>query len=80
MLEVFVFAGLAEKVGAASVRLEVNAPIKVSEMKRTFATMFPETADQLPGCFAAVNQSYVDDDAIIQTGDEVALIPPVSGG
>ena len=28
----------------------------------------------------AVNQSYVDEHYALQPGDEVALIPPVSGG
>ncbi|GAB4312212.1 MAG: hypothetical protein Kow0059_02580 [Candidatus Sumerlaeia bacterium] len=29
---------------------------------------------------AAVNQSFVNDGAVLDDGDEVALIPPVQGG
>lgn len=28
----------------------------------------------------AVNEEYADNDTVIQEGDEVVLIPPVSGG
>jgi molybdopterin converting factor small subunit len=37
------------------------------------------TLKQAPG-LVAVNHSYVRLDTILQDGDEVALIPPVSGG
>ena len=35
---------------------------------------------QIKGYMIAVNQEYATDDQVIKTGDEVAIIPPVSGG
>ncbi|MCI3920701.1 molybdopterin converting factor subunit 1 [Paenibacillus sp. TRM 82003] len=81
MLNVLVFAGLAETVGAPSVALDgVDAPLKVSELKAAVAARYPAAADQLAACFAAINQSFADDEAVVKPGDEVALLPPVSGG
>lgn len=80
MLNILLFAGLAETVGASSVRLDVDMPAKVSRVKSALAAMYPAAEAQLAGCFAAVNQAYADDEAVIHAGDEVAFIPPVSGG
>lgn len=80
MLKVMLFAGLAEAAGERSVELSVELPVQVSEVKRLFAERFPEAARQTAVSFAAVNQEYADDEAFIRDGDEVALLPPVSGG
>lgn len=80
MLNILIFAGLAEAVGASSVRLETTLPATVADAKRDFAAAYPAAADRLASCFAAINQEYADDAAIIRSGDEVAFLPPVSGG
>ena len=36
--------------------------------------------DMAPSLMVSVNQAYVERDAELQDGDEVAFIPPVSGG
>lgn len=80
MVQVVVFAGLAEAAGERAVELPVELPAKVSDVKRAFAERFPAAAEQVKGCFAAVNQAYAGDEETIRPGDEVALLPPVSGG
>ena len=40
----------------------------------------PVIADLLPRCAVAVNHEYATDDQPLHPGDEVAIIPPVSGG
>jgi molybdopterin converting factor subunit 1 len=74
------FAGLAEAVGAPSVELDMETPAKVADIKRVLAARYPSIKPLLAVSFAAVNQAYAGDEAVIQAGDEVALIPPVSGG
>lgn len=79
-MNILVFAGLAEAVGAAAIRLDVELPASVADVKKVFAEAYPEAAGLLASCFAAINHAYANDDAVIRPGDEVALLPPVSGG
>jgi molybdopterin converting factor subunit 1 len=71
------FAGLRERAGAAEHELELAAGA-------TAADVWPALAGRLgkrpEGVLVAVNKRYVSDDASLSDGDEVALIPPVSGG
>ncbi|WP_199619118.1 molybdopterin converting factor subunit 1 [Paenibacillus alkalitolerans] len=79
-MKILLFAGLAEAVGEPSFEADVKLPASVSELKAALVAAFPSTADIVDSCFAAINQSYADDEAIVREGDEVAFIPPVSGG
>jgi molybdopterin converting factor subunit 1 len=80
VLNILVFAGLAEAVGGAEAEIAAEAPITVADLKRRFADTYPGTESVLATCFAAVNQTFADDDTVIEEGDEVAFLPPVSGG
>ncbi|HZG88225.1 molybdopterin converting factor subunit 1 [Paenibacillus sp.] len=79
-MNILLFAGLAEAVGAATVRLNVELPASVADAKKALADAYPEAAKLLDSCFAAINHAYANDDAVIRPGDEVAFLPPVSGG
>jgi MoaE-MoaD fusion protein len=67
------FAGLRELAGRPSLELEDVA---------TVADVWPrlELGDEPGGLLYAVNREYVSVDHTLADGDEVALIPPVSGG
>jgi MoaE-MoaD fusion protein len=66
------FAGLRERAGWS--RREVDAA--------TVADVWPALGlgDEPAGLLYAVNKEYADRDRALNPGDEVALIPPVSGG
>lgn len=78
MLTVHLFAAAAERVGAS--RDELPHPPTVGHLRRALADTRPSLADLLPRCAVAVNHEYADDDQLLHAGDEVAIIPPVSGG
>ena len=65
------FAGLRERAGRA--RLELDDVARVEDV-------WPKLGDEPPGVLYAVNRSYVEPGHELADGDEVALIPPVSGG
>ena len=69
------FAGLRERAGTD--RREVDLPDGV-----TVADLWPalELGDEPSGLLYAVNRAYAERTERLAAGDEVALIPPVSGG
>jgi molybdopterin converting factor subunit 1 len=69
------FAGLRERVGAAERELELPDDAQVADVWRELAL-----GDEPAGLLYAVNRSYVDREHVLADGDELALIPPVSGG
>lgn len=79
-MKILLFAGLADAVGRPSVEVDVTSPVKVKELKRLVAETHPAAKNGLETCFAAINQDYADDEAVVEANDEVAFIPPVSGG
>jgi molybdopterin synthase catalytic subunit/molybdopterin converting factor small subunit len=69
------FAGLRERGGAAERELELPDDSRVADV---WAEL--DLGDEPAGLLYAVNRSYVERDRTLDDGDEVALIPPVSGG
>jgi molybdopterin synthase catalytic subunit/molybdopterin converting factor small subunit len=67
------FAGLRDRAGVA--RLEIDGVERVGDV---WAKL--DLGDEPAGLLYAVNREYADPDQPLRDGDEVALIPPVSGG
>src|ERR687883_627369 len=74
-IQVRLFAALRERAGTAEVQLELPEGAVVGDALKRFAAV----ADGVI-VVAAVNQQYADADTPLHAGDELALIPPVSGG
>ena len=69
------FAGLRERAGASSRPLELGDGAVVADVWAALGL-----GDEPPGLLYAVNRAYAGREAPLADGDEVALIPPVSGG
>ena len=69
------FAGLRERAGTGARELELPQGATVADV---WAAL--ELGDEPPGLLYAVNRRYAATDTEIREGDEVAVIPPVSGG
>jgi molybdopterin synthase catalytic subunit/molybdopterin converting factor small subunit len=73
VVSVRLFAGLRERAGASHVDVDLPDGATVADL---LAAM-----DLAPrSCVAAINREYAEPAAPIAAGDEVALVPPVSGG
>ena len=69
------FAALRERAGAGVVELDVPDGATVGDVWPRL-----ELGDEPPGLLYARNRSYVERTEALAAGDEVAVIPPVSGG
>jgi molybdopterin converting factor subunit 1 len=69
------FAMLRERAGAPEVTLELPEGARVRDALDSLAGL----AEGIP-LVMAVNREYADSDRVLDSGDELALIPPVSGG
>ncbi len=79
MIRVLLFGAAADRAGTREVELPVD--------DGTLAELWPLLAERHPGLVPmrdtlafAVNGEYARMDAEVSSGDEVAVLPPVSGG
>lgn len=74
------FARLREIAGAEELEREVPVGSTLSGVWQALAVEFPAIAPYRKSVSGAVNADYARLDAAVTDGDEVAFLPPVSGG
>ncbi len=80
-LTVQLFANLAESCGARQVELcGLPQPLTAALVMDAFVQRFPQIDAMRDSIMFAVNAEYVSLDHPVTPSDEIALIPPVSGG
>lgn len=80
MVQIVLFAGAREIVGASSLQLSLDDPSTVADLKERLREQYPSMHLLLDRSVVSVEQQYVSDDKPLYHGAEVGLIPPVSGG
>lgn len=78
-INIKLFGITREIVGKMSLETDLQENISVGELLQTLKKSYPEL-EKLTSLMIAVNSEYVNEKAVLQVNDEVALIPPVSGG
>lgn len=79
-IHVKLFAAARELAGVDEITVDVAVPTTVANVREALAAAAPVVAPLLGHAVFAVNQEYAADTHAVLDGDEVALIPPVSGG
>ena len=74
------FARLAELAGTREMQLDIGEGLTAGDAYRLLAQRDGSLAGFESSLAYAVNQEYVGAEAMLKAGDELALIPPVSGG
>ena len=77
------FAALREQVGRSTLEIDAIEPANVCGLLAALRHRFDEAAFgalRAPNIRVAVNQELVDSDAVLRDGDEVAFMPPITGG
>ena len=78
-LSVRLFASVREALGSNSLTLDLADGATVGNLLGELKDRFPQMRD-LPAAMVSVNLEYVGEDHPLRENDQVALIPPVSGG
>lgn len=79
-VRVLFFGILKDLVGRASDSLELREGATVAEVLEHYESRIPKIRAVLPSIALSVNQQYSGPGVILGNDDEVALLPPVSGG
>ncbi len=79
-VRVLFFGVLKDLVGCSSETLELADSAQVEAVLQHYSRQAPRFAAMLNSLALSVNQEYATAEAILRAGDEVALLPPVSGG
>jgi molybdopterin converting factor subunit 1 len=74
------FARLRDIAGAAELSRDLSPGTTVGDLWRQLAGEFPAFAGYERSISSAVNADYAKMDRVVGDGDEVAFLPPVSGG
>ena len=77
---ILAFARLRDVVGSPRLVRAVPEGATVESVWRALAAEFPAAAPHRAALSAAVNASYAKFTTPVAEGDEVAFLPPVSGG
>jgi len=79
-IKVLFFANCSDIVGCKESEREVAEGATVGSFKQDLITQYPDLLGLQNVLSVAVNTEYVDDLTALKAGDEIAFIPPVSGG
>lgn len=74
------FAGQRDIVGAGELQVQIEADATVGVVWEQLSTRYPRLAGYTGRMLYAVNQEFSTPATTLRDGDEVAFIPPVSGG
>ena len=74
------FARLRDLAGSGELMREIPGPATVQTVWRSLATEIPALGEYERTLSVAINAEYSRMAAPVQDGDEVAFLPPVSGG
>ena len=74
------FAILRDKAGVAEMQLAIVDGTSVAEAMESILQQHPQLRPFSNRVAFAVNLSRVDRQTVLKDGDELALLPPVSGG
>lgn len=79
-MRILFFAQLKDATGCDSAELKAASALNTEQFWAELLKQFPKLAAHRKSVRLARNQEYARPDVRFMDGDEVALIPPVSGG
>ncbi len=79
-LSIKLFASIRQAMNSDEIKINIDNKITVLQMKEIIFETFPNLKKLNIPFFVAINHKYSKDSDVIDTNDEIALFPHVSGG
>jgi len=82
-VSVLFFAKVREITSKSSIDIEFTSQVKLADIINQILELYPTLKQIQNNLIIALNQNYIDnlDETLsLKEGDEIALIPPISGG
>src|SRR2546423_11620645 len=79
-IKVLLFGQLKDIIGKDTENLELQTGSRLSDLMAHYAGQFPKFKPMAGSIACSVNQEYATSSRQLHDGDEVGLLPPVSGG
>ncbi|MGQ4807700.1 hypothetical protein NKDENANG_01055 [Candidatus Entotheonellaceae bacterium PAL068K] len=79
-ITVKLFALMRENVGTDTIDLVLPEGVDIAQALAVLQHQYPVLEPYLDNVRLSLHMEFVDAEMILHTGDELALIPPVSGG
>ena len=79
-INIKLFAIYRERIGQSYLELSLPDNSTLDSAIESILEAFPRLEPLITNTIFAVNQEYVDGSHLLKSGDELVLIPPVSGG
>ncbi|OGL43496.1 MAG: molybdopterin converting factor subunit 1 [Candidatus Schekmanbacteria bacterium RBG_16_38_10] len=79
-IKVKFFALISEKIGAREINIEIKDGMTLEILWEELKNSYPVLKNINSSLLFSINHEYASLDSLLKEGDEIALIPPVSGG
>ena len=79
-VNVRLFAGLHDMIGKRDVTLDLPDGATIGQLRDRLGEEYPIVQPFLTTLVCAVDEEYVPSEHVLRDGEDVALIPPISGG
>ena len=79
-IKIRLFARLRDICGSGEIVRNLPTGAMVEDVWKLLTDEYPALASHTSSISSALNTEYVKQDAVVHEGDEVAFLPPVSGG
>ncbi len=79
-IQIKLFAAAREISERGELELEVAEGLSVKDMKLKISAEHPKLSELILRSAVSLNREFATDESVVHEKDEIALIPPVSGG
>jgi len=79
-INIKLFAIYRERIGQSHLKLSIPDNSSLDSAIESMLDTFPSLGPLVTNTVFAVNQEYSGENSVLKSGDELVLIPPVSGG